>query len=389
MNLTRGKAQLKKPSVIFNGKFLVAGPTGVHRVAEQLICHLDRLLDSEISSSVRWKLLIPKSGRRTLTLKHIPCEFAGKLRWQFWEQFELPFFARGSLLINLCNLAPLIRRGDIVMIHDAQVFISPQSYSFLFRTWYRFALPRLGASAARILTVSNFSREKLVDYGVAPRGKISVIYNGIDHQSMADADIGYLIRAGLKPLTYVVALANTQKHKNIEHLLKVFAGKDMQGLKLVLVGNGQQADFEKRGWEVPSNVVFQGHVNDAELRALYEGAICFAFPSTTEGFGLPPLEAMWAGCPAVVAPCGALPEVCGTAAVYAAPDDVRKWQEAIIRLRDDVPFRQSVVAAGREQAAKFTWEKSVRQLLDIIFQTLEAKSLRDDRTASPLAVPSR
>jgi glycosyltransferase involved in cell wall biosynthesis len=364
---------VKTLEVAFNGKFLAAGPSGVHRVAEQLICNIDKLLDANPDIRINWELLVPKTGRRTLPLKNIVSKIAGRLTWQFWEQIELPILAKKRLLVSLCNLAPVIDRGGIVMIHDAQVFISPQSYSPLFRLWYRFVLPQLGASSARILTVSNFSREKLVHYGIAPRHKITVIYNGIDHQNMDDADVNYLANTGLHPSTYVVALANTQKHKNVEHLLKVFATPQMRDLTLVLVGNEGRADFLKKGLDATANVRFQGHVKDVELRALYEGAVCFAFPSTTEGFGLPPLEAMRAGCPTVVAPCGALPEVCEDGAVYADPHDVQGWTSAILRMRDDLDFRRALITSGHAQAAKFTWERSARLLLDLILETLDAR----------------
>ena len=81
--------------------------------------------------------------------------------------------AAGCLLVNLCNLAPLAGGRSITMIHDAQVFISPNSYSRAFRSWYQFALPRIGKSSQLVLTVSEFSRGQLEHYGVAPRSNTS------------------------------------------------------------------------------------------------------------------------------------------------------------------------------------------------------------------------
>ena len=115
-----------------------------------------------------------------------------------------------------------------------------------------------------------------------------------------------------------VQISPPQAHKNVGLLLRAFADPALRDLRLVLFGGEGRGAFEARGSAVPDNVVFAGRVSDGELRALYAHALCVAFPSTTEGFGLPPLEAMLVGCPAVVAPCGALPEVCGSAAVQAA-----------------------------------------------------------------------
>src|SRR5205085_7996249 len=120
-----------------------------------------------------------------------------------------------------------------------------------------------------------------------------------------------------------------QVHKNVGVLLKAFSAPALGALTLVLVGADDRASFEARGHTVPTNVVFAGRVDDGELRALLEAALCVAFPSTTEGFGLPPLEGMLLGCPAVMAPCGALPEIGSDAALFASPDDPGQWVSVI------------------------------------------------------------
>jgi glycosyltransferase involved in cell wall biosynthesis len=90
------------------------------------------------------------------------------------------------------------------------------------------------------------------------------------------------------------------------------------------------------------------------------------FPSTTEGFGLPPLEAMLLGCPAIVAPCGALPEVCGDVALYGAPDRPQEWILAIDKLSQDAAFRAHLSEAGIAHAERFTWRHSAMTLANIL-----------------------
>jgi glycosyltransferase involved in cell wall biosynthesis len=97
-----------------------------------------------------------------------------------------------------------------------------------------------------------------------------------------------------------------------------------------------------------------------------EDALCFAMPSLTEGFGLPPLEAMMLGCPALLAPCGALPEVCGDAALYANPHDPDAWKDAILRIRDEPGLRERLVEAGRIQSDQFTWDAAGRRIVETI-----------------------
>jgi glycosyltransferase involved in cell wall biosynthesis len=352
--------------IIFNGRFLSAQPTGVHRVAGELISHIDRLLARRPVSDRCWSLVCPRDAREPLALEAIERREAGMLTWQAWEQLELPFIARGAVLVNLCNLAPLTHPKSVTMIHDAQVFLSPGSYSRAFLAWYRFALPRIGSGAARLVTVSDYSRDRLVEFGVAPRDKISVVPNGVDHLAGVVSDPSILGRLGLAPGRYVVAAGNAQTHKNVALLFRAFADKTLRGLTLVLAGADGAAVFDAAGTPPSPGAVFAGRVSDGGLRALYENAACLAFPSTTEGFGLPPLEAMGLGCPAVVAPCGALPEACGDAALYAPPDDPAAWAAAIRRLADEPRLRVRMAEAGRERAALYRWEDSARRLLETI-----------------------
>jgi len=364
---------VQNQAVALNGRFLAAPATGVQRVAEELIKQLDILL-GEKQSGARWTLFVPANAKRHLALKNIAVRRGEGLGGPLWEQFELPRLARGQLLVSLCNQAPLLQKGGLLMIHDAQAFISPESYSPLFRFWYRFSVPRMAAAAERVLTVSNYSRDRLIEYNIAAPSKIQVVYNGIDHVSSIEADRGVLGKFGLLPLGYVVALSNTQKHKNISLLFEVFRRAHKRHLKLVLVGSAGKEAFERKGMKPPENVLFCGNVSDAELRALYENALCLAFPSTTEGFGLPPLEAMLVGCPAIVAPCGALPEVCEEAALYADPDSTTAWSSAIELLERDPATRASFVDNSRRRASTFKWSTSARQLMAIIQDVLADRS---------------
>jgi glycosyltransferase involved in cell wall biosynthesis len=175
-----------------------------------------------------------------------------------------------------------------------------------------------------------------------------------------------LSRLGLSGRKYVVALANVQSHKNIDVLLKAFSDPSMQELRLVLVGSDERRRFEALGHSVPQCIVFAGRIDDGELRALLESALCVAFPSTTEGFGLPPLEGMVLGCPAIMAPCGALPEIGGEAAVFAPPDDPREWANAISKFASDAAVWEKYSHAGRERARLFTWAHAGEKLVNVL-----------------------
>jgi glycosyltransferase involved in cell wall biosynthesis len=358
--------------IVFNGKFLTVAPTGVHRVAEELIHALDRLLvSSQIPGSVSEVTIVaPTTAERTPPLsliRVIKQGFASGLPREFpWEQLNLPWVARNALLVNLCNMGPLLHPDSMTMIHDAQVYLTPASYSLGFRLWYRLVQPLLGRTNRGILTVSEYSKQQLVRHRIAPAHKITVIHNGCDHVLAHAPAHGFVTGNGLDEGRYVVALSSTQSHKNIGVLLKAFADQRLSDLTLVLFGAAGKASFENLGFEVPANVRFVGRIDDAELAALMIHALAFACPSTTEGFGLPPLEAMILGCPAIVAPCGALPEVCGDAALQADPHQPDQWVDAILRLADDPGLRAHLRESGQHRAGAFTWDTAARKLAKVL-----------------------
>ena len=347
-----------------NGKFLAAAPTGVHRVAEELGNALADLIAEghPAAAGLSLEVLAPANGMARAADLRMPARLLCPLVHIPWEQLTLPLRHGRGLLLNLCNIGPMLSRNSVTMIHDVQVLLSPESYRPAFRAWYRLVQPIIARRHRLILTVSEYSRQQIVRAGLAPAEKVVVIHNGVDHVLALPAQADITARLGLVPGRYVVGLANTQAHKNIGVLLQAFADPALAGLTLVLFGSADRAAFEAAGHAVPDNVVFAGRISDGELRGLLEAALCLAFPSITEGFGLPPLEAMLLGCPAVIAPCGALPEVCGEAALRAAEDSPADWSMTLARLADDAAARAELVARGKKHAETYTWRNAAMML---------------------------
>jgi glycosyltransferase involved in cell wall biosynthesis len=347
----------------FNGKFYAGGLNGVHRVADRLIRECDALLHArEPADRPRARLLVPRSRRWQPQLQAIELVEEANGGNQMWEQAVLPRRAADGVLVNLANLAPIAHRRKILLLHDAQFLFPDSSYPARQRIGYRLLTPRMAATSATVLTVSDYSRQMLDLFGVSARSRTRVLYNGADHIHDQPADPTILERLGLAPQAYVLLFGSHKAYKNNAVVLDAFAEGSLDPLRLVVVGD--ENALRKAALAVPTGTVFTGKVGDAELRALYAAAHCLVFPSRTEGFGLPPVEAMLCDCPVVIAPAGALPEVCGDAVLYAGVDDVAGWREAIALLRDPA-LRHAKVAAGRRRAARFTWRRAGQALLDV------------------------
>lgn len=372
---------LDKLRLVINGKFLQPSTnrSGVYRVAREMLYAIDKLLteNPELRSAMTCRLIVPGRGGGDLELSSIRVETDDRLfergsLWRkvygvLWEQLVLPRRTNGDTLISLCNIGPVLQKNAFTMVHDAQVYSSPSSYSFAFRRWYCFVLPLLGKRNRGLLTVSEYSRQQLEYFGVAIGARVSIVPNGCDHVLRL---VPSLVKVNLGNLTgkrYVVALANTQPHKNIAVLLKAFHSSELCDVTLALIGSADRDDFERLGHVVPSNVVFLGFVSDEELAGLLQQAVALAFPSTTEGFGLPPLEAMALGCPTVLAPCGALPEVCGDASLWAEPHEHLQWTKQLSQLCEDKVLRADLCRRGLERSAQFTWRNAASSLLEVLF----------------------
>jgi len=348
--------------ITLNGRFLTQGLTGVQRYAREIASALDALAACGEAPAIT--LLAPPGAPGLADFPHLAPRHHGQGAGQAWEQWELPRAARGSLLLNLGNTGPLLAgRAQAVVIHDAGVFDTPESYGWKFRLWYRVMQRGLALRGARILSVSEFSAGRIAASLSIPQAGIGVTLEGGEHILRDAADPGVLARHGLAPGRYALVIGTGAAHKNLGIVRRAMAA---QGLVLAVAGAKDAAVFRSGGEEAPGEVRALGRVSDAELRALYENALTLLFPSRYEGFGLPPLEAMWCGCPVIAARAGAVPEVCGEAALWFDPDAPEALGAAIATLATDAAQRHALIAAGRARAAHFSWEAAARRLLGFV-----------------------
>ncbi|BBI31804.1 glycosyltransferase family 4 protein [Cohnella abietis] len=361
-------------NIYINARFLTQSVTGVQRYAIELVKHWDQLLEESRDDREQFSitLLAPRKIIHKLELKHIKVKQTGTFGGHPWEQLVLPYYARKGLLINLCNTGPLLMRNQIVTIHDMAVFEYPKSYSFLFRNAYKIIQKALGIRALRIMTVSKFSKSQLMAHCRIKENKISVVELGKEHMQRLEPDREWLNHHQLAKQNYLLAVSSMNPSKNFSNIVRAIEMLEGVDYQIVIAGGTNGKVFSAAGLPHSDKVKLLGYVTDRQLKALYEGAACFLFPSIYEGFGLPPLEAMTCGTPVIVSRSASLPEVCGEATIYCNPNDPTDIASKISQVMKDTHLRQSLSVKGLERASGFSWEKCARQSWDVVKEVVQA-----------------
>jgi glycosyltransferase involved in cell wall biosynthesis len=352
--------------IFINGRYLTQRVTGVQRYATEVVFSLDRLLEAgTLGHGHDVTLLAPTGNYQLPKLRSIRLVQAGALSGHFWEQLELPRLARGGLLFNPCGPSPLFHPCQVTMLHDASIFLAPQGYSLAYRVWSRLLYLGAGLRAKTILTVSNYSKGTLLDHcrTLSPE-KIHVVYPGSDHMLRFGIDDGILDDIfGNARRDYVLCVGSQQANKNVKIVASISKWLDEKGISTIVTGGSRKAVF--RGEEIEEGKVTKtGYVTDAQLRALYQNARCFIFPSFEEGFGIPPLEAMRCKCPVVSSSSASMPEVCGDAAVYFDPLDAQNLKDALDTVLSNPALADKLRASGVLQTEQYTWNHTALGVWD-------------------------
>ena len=274
---------------------------------------------------------------------------------------------------------PVLYKGQVVTtMHDLTTarFENPNKKRTLFlakQKAYKWVIKRVAQKSQAIITPSEFVKFDIANYTHVNPNKINVTYEAADPITESPAPL-----PDLQNKQFVMYVGRPTPHKNLSRLINSFDLLRSQHPSLLLVLAGKkddnylrhEAEVRKKGIK---NVYFTDFVTEGQLRWLYENCQAYVFPSLSEGFGLPGLEAMIHGAPVVSSNATCLPEIYGDAAHYFDPLDETAMADAINEVLTDKNLRNSLIKKGHEQVKKYSWQRMAEQTLAIYNRVLSNK----------------
>jgi glycosyltransferase involved in cell wall biosynthesis len=280
------------------------------------------------------------------------------------------------LFFNFVAFPVRRKTPSIVVIYDLSYALHPQYSSPKNREYLQKFVPKTLKRAAKIITISENSKQEIMDYYKIDPAMIEVIHPAVNHQvftPQTQASVKKISsKYGIKK-PYILSVCTLEPRKNLVGVLNAFETLPenlKQEYALVLVGGKGwldeelQAKFDELSKKY--TLIKTGYAPNEDLPALYSGASVFAYPSFYEGFGMPPLEAMACGTPVITSNNSSLPEVVGDAAITIEAHDTQRLAKNIERVLSDKKLAQSMAQKGLNQAKKFDWHKSAKKLISLI-----------------------
>lgn len=261
----------------------------------------------------------------------------------------------------------------IVTVHDLIFIHTPQYYHWIDRQIYNFKFRRACRCADRVIAVSEYTKQEIMHYYHTPESKIDVVYQGCDPVFSQEIEEGKLqeVKARYQlPDKFVLYVGSIEERKNLMLVAKAMAELNRRAaIHVVAVGRrtayvDQIQDFLK-AQGIDYLFHFYHQVPYADLPSFYKWASTFAYPSRIEGFGIPLLEAISSGVPAIGCTGSCLEEAGGPNSIYVNPDDAKGMADAILRTCTDEPLRQHMISEGKKYALNFSDEKLSHDLMKV------------------------
>lgn len=361
-------------------------PTGVGVYSINLVNELAKLCDDLLvyTSYPAAFEIAPSKVRRVSPLTRPERGLTGFLSRMIWMHSSLPVRAlvdRVSVVLSTGSEGTLLSLvPQVVTVHDIIPLLFPSLHPHASELiFFRYFLPRVLRRSSAVIAVSQSTKGDIIKFYHLPAEKIHVIYEGCDTELFYPRRDTQAVTRTYGLEHYIHYGGNLTPHKNVARLIQAFkliASKVPH--QLVLQGRRDSkyaAELETlvRKLDLKGRVVFLGYVPLNHLPYLYSGATVFVNVSLSEGFGLPPLEAMACGTPVVASKVSSLPEVVGDAGILVDPNDTQQIAEALLRVIEHPALRAELSQKSVKQAALFSWSMTARQTLEVLQSVAEGK----------------
>jgi glycosyltransferase involved in cell wall biosynthesis len=381
---TRPQTSLGRVRVGINLSFLTPREMGGLEVySRELVKALSTRHDLELTLFVNRVAAEDAFWADQGTVVTVPVDARRRASWVAGDQLHVPRLARRAgveLVHSLSSTAPIagsVKR--VVTVHDLNYLVHPESHFGARALGMRMLVPLAVRRCQRVIVPSASTRNDLVERLRADPGKIDVVPEGIGQPPGLTATdrSGERQRLALCGRPMLLTVSAKRPHKNLRRLLAALAAiPEQRRPVLVLPGYATPHEAELRALAgelgLADQVRFLGWVSQEELEDLYAACDGFVFPSLCEGFGLPVLEAMARGVPVATSGRSSLAEVAGDAALLFDPEDEYSMATAIQRLLTDPRLAERLALAGKQQAARFTWESAAQGTVESYRRALAA-----------------
>lgn len=313
--------------------------------------------------------------------KNVHIIVIGESFYPVWEQITLPRAVKKynlDILHCTSNTAPIFCDIPIVLtLHDI-IFLEPrdktnksiyQNMGWLYR---RKVVPRILNRCKKIITVSDFEKQNIINKLNIPEKRMAMIYNGYNEWFKPFRDVADIYQSYIEKPGYFFFLGNTDPKKNTERTLIAYSKyleKSTIKRKLLM------ADLDKAYLDgiiernhienIREQIVMPGYIVNSDLPYIYNSAFAFLYTSLRESFGIPLLEAMACGTPVITSNTSSMPEIAGNDAILVNPENPEEITERMLRLETDEEYYNAQKEIGLKRAELFSWRKTAEQLLKL------------------------
>lgn len=289
-----------------------------------------------------------------------------------FNQVILPYHLykiKADIYLFLAFANPILfrKKGIVSILHDMGAFDFSQNDSLLKKIYFRTGCYAAALNSEKILTVSNFSKERICKVLNVPDKKVHVVYSAIASSLASLNSDQELVKKKYKlPEKYIMTLSTLEPRKNIELLLKVFTNiQNSVNYDLVLVGRkGWQIDDVLKKYDKKNRIHITGFVDDEDVACIYKNAMCFVFPSLYEGFGLPPIEALSLGTPVISSDAASMPEILRKQATFFKSNDEDALEKLLLNLEDNLANMPHELDEFQKEQYRF--DMSAGKILDLL-----------------------